>query len=68
METQRNGIMAQPSPDIDPVSLTERHLNEWLQLLDHLQDAHAPMNQLIYCRNQVTRLQLDLYRLRNLTM
>lgn len=52
--------------DIDtmtPALLTERHLAEWLRLLDYLQDTHAPTSELTYCRNQVTRLQLDLYQL-----
>lgn len=67
MERQLTGSMAQDELDrMTPVTLTEQHLDEWLRLLDHLQDNHAPTDELIYCRNQVTRLQLDLYRLRNL--
>ena len=66
MKTQRiTGTNDQLYPGSDPTLLTERHLNEWLQLLDQLQDDHAPVDQLLYCRNQVTRLQLDLYKLRN---
>ncbi|WP_338874359.1 hypothetical protein WBJ53_01945 [Spirosoma sp. SC4-14] len=52
-------------PSITPLQLVERHLDEWLQLQDYLRESHAPTEQLRYCRNQVTRLQLDLYRLRN---
>ncbi|GAB3881130.1 hypothetical protein [Spirosoma agri] len=52
-------------PNLDPTALVEKHLNEWLQLLDHLRDNHAPTDQLRYCRNQVTRLQLDLFKLRD---
>lgn len=47
------------------MTLTERHLNEWLELLDYLRDTHAPIDRLSYCRNQVTRLQLEFYRLQN---
>lgn len=57
--------MATFSPDLNPMTLTERHLNEWLQIQDYLQDTHAPTDQLTYCRKQITRLQLDLYQLRN---
>lgn len=49
--------------ELTPTLLTERHLAEWLRLLDYLQDTHAPTGELVYCRNQVTRLQLDLYQL-----
>jgi hypothetical protein len=66
MKTKRSGIhLPHHNPDIDFTTITEHHLNEWLSLLDHLQDAHAPTDQLVYCRNQVTRLQLELYQLRN---
>ncbi|MVM41274.1 hypothetical protein GO730_32330 [Spirosoma sp. HMF3257] len=66
MKSKRTGIlMPQPIPDTDFITITEHHLNEWLHLLDHLQDVHAPTDQLAYCRNQVTRLQLELYQLRN---
>lgn len=57
--------MATVEPDLTPTTLTERHLNEWLRLLDYLQDNHAETNQLVYCRKQITRLQLDLYQLKN---
>ncbi|QDK81649.1 hypothetical protein EXU85_24770 [Spirosoma sp. KCTC 42546] len=66
MKTKRTDILLpQHIPDPDFITITEHHLNEWLHLLDHLQDAHAPTDQLAYCRNQVTRLQLELYQLRN---
>ncbi|QJW91109.1 hypothetical protein HNV11_17860 [Spirosoma taeanense] len=65
METQPMNQPSVSASDMTPLALTERHLHEWLQLLDYLQDAHAPTNQQTYCRNQVTRLQLDLYKLRN---
>ena len=65
MKTKRTGNLAQPTLLLDFVTLTERHLDDWLSLLDQLQDAHAPTDQLVYCRNQVTRLQLELYQLRD---
>ncbi|WP_460961925.1 hypothetical protein [Spirosoma litoris] len=66
MKTKRSGTrQPQYISDIDFASITEHHLSEWLHLLDHLQDVHAPTDQLAYCRNQVTRLQLELYQLRN---
>lgn len=66
MKTKQTGInLPQAGTDIDFITITEHHLNEWLSLLDHLQDVHAPTDQLVYCRNQVTRLQLELYQLRN---
>ena len=66
MKTKRTGILLPHYiSDTDFITITEHHLNEWLQVLDHLQDAHAPTDQLAYCRNQVTRLQLELYQLRN---
>lgn len=65
MENQLTGTQYTSSPDRSLAALTERHLSEWLELLDHLQDTHASTNQLTYCRSQVTRLQLDLYQLRN---
>ncbi len=67
MANQLNGEIDQLDFDkITPVTLTEQHLDEWLRLLDHLQDTHAPTDLLNYCRNQVTRLQLDLYQVRSL--
>jgi hypothetical protein len=65
MENQLSNELTKLDPHTTPASLTERHLNEWLQLLDYLRDTHAPTSQLTYCRNQVTRLQLDLFQLRN---
>lgn len=51
--------------DTTPLRLTQQHLNEWLALLDYGLETHAPTDQLNYCRQQVTRLQLELYRLQN---
>lgn len=52
-------------PHKDLIALTEEHLSEWFQLMDDLQDAHAPTDQLVYCRKEVTRLQRNLYQLRS---
>ncbi len=61
--------LAKETPKLDPdttaLALIERHLSDWLQLQDYLRDAHAPTDQLRYCCKQVTRLQLELYQLRN---
>ncbi|QHV96456.1 hypothetical protein [Spirosoma endbachense] len=65
MDNQSAGTLLQKEPDLTPMALTERHLDEWLQLQDYLRETHAPTDQLVYCRRQVTRLQLDLYQLRN---
>ncbi|MFD2934997.1 hypothetical protein ACFS25_14470 [Spirosoma flavum] len=65
METQQTQERVHFDSDMTMTSLTERHLSEWLHLLDTLRDEHAPTDQLAYCRYQVTRLQRDLYQLRN---
>ena len=52
-------------PDTTLLTLTQQHLDEWLELLDYGLATHAPTDRLNYCRYQVTRLQLELYRLQN---
>ncbi|GAB3730183.1 hypothetical protein [Spirosoma lituiforme] len=65
METQRVNQALPIHSHKDLIALTEEHINAWLQLLDHLQDAHAPTDQLVYCRKEITRLQRNLYQLRS---
>lgn len=67
MTTSRTEERSLLDPDMTPMTLTERHLKEWLELLDYLRETHAPMDRLNYCRNQVTRLQLEFYQLQNPT-
>ncbi|WP_461126214.1 hypothetical protein [Spirosoma aerophilum] len=66
MKTQRIDKIPATHANQELMVLSERHLGEWFQLLDSLQDAHAPTDQLVYCRKQIMRLQHDLYHLRNL--
>ena len=60
---------ANPFPTLEPgttaLSLTERHYQQWLDLLDKLVDTHAPMDEIEYCRRQVAQLHQELYLLRN---
>ncbi|GAB3771692.1 hypothetical protein GCM10028818_10830 [Spirosoma horti] len=65
MDTRRINQTLSIHPHKDLIALTEEHLSEWFQLLDDLQDAHAPTDQLVYCRKEITRLQRNLYQLRN---
>jgi hypothetical protein len=66
MKTQRIDKIPATHANDELMLLSERHLGEWFKLLDNLQDAHAPTDQLVYCRKQIMRLQHDLYYLRNL--
>ena len=65
MKTQRMDKSPIVHANQELLAVSERHLSEWFQLLDSLQDAHAPTDQLVYCRKQIMRLQHDLYHLRN---
>ena len=64
MKTKRTGHLHQPIKNAEFFNLTERHLGEWLAIMDQLLDTHAPTDEVAYCRNKVTRLQLELYQLR----
>lgn len=50
---------------ITALSLTERHLKQWLDLLDVLIDTYATMDEIANCRLQVAQLHQELHRLRN---
>ena len=65
METQRIDKTSPAHPNRELILLSEQHLGEWFQLMDDLQDAHAPTDQLVYCRKQIMWLQHNLYHLRN---
>lgn len=55
--------MSPLEPGTTALSLTEKHLNQWLDLLDHLHDAHAPTDELKSCHRQIALLQQNLYLL-----
>ena len=65
MTTESIQAKSRFDPDTTLIRLTQQHLNEWLAMLDYGLETHVPTDQLNYCRQQVTRLQLELYRLQN---
>ena len=53
-----------PFSDARILALTEKHLQEWLELRERLQNKLTPAEEMVACEQHVTRLQNDLRWLR----
>ena len=54
-----------PFNDARILALTEKHLQEWLQLQERMRSNLTPAEEMVVCEQQVTRLQNDLRWLRS---
>lgn len=65
MENQLPTPASQYGPVVTPLSLTERHLQQWSDLLDRLQNAQAPAEEVDLCQRQITYFRQSVEWLKN---